>query len=112
MSAERTFIIGPGPHVHAAETTSRIMWWVNGALAPAALWGMFIFGWPAIQVVVASILGALLAEAAMQRSLGRPTRTVRDGSAFCTGLLLAMTLPPLVAPWMAFLGAAFSIEYA
>jgi len=111
VSAERQFIIGPGPHVHAAETTSRIMWWVNGALAPAALWGAFIFGWPAIRVLLASILGALLAEAAMQRSLGRPTRTVRDGSAFCTGLLLAMTLPPLVAPWMAFVGAAFSIVF-
>ena len=111
MSAERTFVIGPGPHVHAAETTAHIMWWVNGALAPAALWGAFVFGWPAVRVLVAAIVGALLAESAVQRSLGRPMRTVRDGSAFCTGLLLAMTLPPLVAPWMAFLGAAFAIVF-
>ena len=111
MSAERTFIIGPGPHVHAAETTARIMWWVNGALAPAALWGAFVFGWPAVWVMLAAIAGALAAEAATQRALGRPVGTVRDGSAFCTGLLLSLTLPPLVAPWMAFLGAAFAILF-
>jgi electron transport complex protein RnfD len=111
VNAERTFVIGPGPHVHAAETTARIMWWVNGALAPAALWGVFVFGLPAAGVLVAAIAGALVAEAAAQRALRRPLTTVRDGSAFCTGLLLALTLPPLVAPWMAFLGAAFAIVF-
>ena len=111
MSDERKFIIGPGPHVHAAETTAHIMWWVNGALAPAALWGAFVFGWPAVQVMLAAIAGAVIAEAATQRALGRPTRTVLDGSAFCTGLLLALTLPPLIAPWMAFVGAVFAILF-
>ena len=45
-------MIGPGPHVHAPESTARIMWWVNGALAPAALWGAFVFGLPAVFVLV------------------------------------------------------------
>jgi Na+-translocating ferredoxin:NAD+ oxidoreductase subunit D len=112
VSAERPFVIGPGPHVHAAESTARIMWWVNAALAPAALWGAFVFGLPAGLVMLAAIAGAVIAEAAAQRALGRPVRTVRDGSAVCTGLLLALTLPPLVAPWMAFLGAAFAIVFA
>jgi electron transport complex protein RnfD len=111
VTAERTFVIGPGPHVHSAESTANIMWWVNGALAPAALWGAFVFGLPAVLVMVASVTGALLAEALAQRALGRRSDTVRDGSAFCTGLLLALTLPPLVAPWMAFLGAVFAILF-
>ena len=111
MSAERTFVIGPGPHVHSAESTARIMWWVNGALAPAALWGAFVFGLPAVFVLLAAIAGALAAEWVAQRMLGRRTDTVTDGSAFCTGLLLALTLPPLVPPWMAFVGAAFAIVF-
>ena len=41
------FVLSPGPHVHAAETTARIMWTVNAALAPAAVWGAFVFGWRA-----------------------------------------------------------------
>jgi electron transport complex protein RnfD len=111
VNEERTFVIGPGPHVHAAESTARIMWWVNGARAPAALWGAFVFGWPAVFVLLASVAGALVAEALAQRALGRRTDTIKDGSAFCTGLLLGLTLPPLVPPWTAFVGAAFAIVF-
>jgi electron transport complex protein RnfD len=35
--------------------------------------------------------------------------TLGDGSAVCTGLLLAMTLPPRLPAWEAFLGAVFAI---
>jgi electron transport complex protein RnfD len=111
VNAERLFVIGPGPHVHAPESTARIMWWVNGALAPAALWGAFVFGLPAVFVLVASVAGAFFAEVAANRAFGKRMDTVRDGSAFCTGLLLALTLPPLVPPWMAFVGAAFAIVF-
>jgi electron transport complex protein RnfD len=105
------FVIAPGPHVHASQTTSKIMWTVNAALAPAALWGVLVFGLPALGVILASIAGAVGAEAAAGRLA--PGRTsVRDGSAFCTGLLLALTLPPLVPLWGAFLGGAFAIVFA
>jgi H+/Na+-translocating ferredoxin:NAD+ oxidoreductase subunit D len=111
MSGEpgaRPFVLAPGPHVHAAETTERIMWTVNAALAPAALWGLFVFGYRALLVIAASTAGAVLAEWASSRALKART-SVADGSAVCTGLLLALTLPPLVAPWMAFLGGVFGI---
>jgi electron transport complex protein RnfD len=105
---ERRFVITPGPHLHAAESTASIMWWVNAALAPIALWGAFVFGWAALAVVIAAMLGATAAEWLACRWLEkRPT--LGDGSAACTGLLLALTLPPLVPPWTAFLGGAFSI---
>lgn len=102
------FVLEPGPHVHAAETTQRIMWTVNAALAPAAIWGVLMFGVRALLVIAASIAGAAGAEWLAAR--GMKTRpSIADGSAVCTGLLLALTLPPLVAPWMAFLGAVFAI---
>jgi electron transport complex protein RnfD len=35
--------------------------------------------------------------------------TIADGSAVCTGLLLALTLPPRLPAWEAFLGGVFAI---
>ncbi|MBI5168115.1 MAG: RnfABCDGE type electron transport complex subunit D [Candidatus Eisenbacteria bacterium] len=94
--------------MHTEESTSKIMWWVNGSLAPAVLWGVFVFGFNAALVVLASIAGAVLTEFASQKALGRrPTLT--DGSAVCTGLLLALTVNPNLPAWQAFLGAMFAI---
>ncbi len=105
------FVIAPGPHVRAEETTTKIMWTVNAALAPAALWGALVFGLPAVGVIVAAVAGAVASEAVAGRVV-RTRTSVRDGSAFCTGLLLALTLPPLVPLWAAFLGGAFAIIFA
>lgn len=109
MSEPRsTFVITPGPHLHVEESTAKIMWWVNGSLAPAALWGVWVFGWNALFVIAASIAGATGAEWVANRMMGRRS-TVSDGSAVCTGLLLALTLPPGLAAWQAFLGGVFAI---
>jgi len=104
----RTLVIAPGPHLHAAESTASIMWWVNGALAPLVVWGALVFGWRALAVVAGAIAGATAAEWGALRLLRRRA-TVSDGSAVCTGLLLALTLPPLVPAWQAALGGAFAI---
>lgn len=103
-------VLAPGPHVHTAETTSRIMWTVNAALAPAALWGIFLFGLPALLVIAAAIAGSMAAEWAADR-LMKSRSSIGDGSAVMTGLLLAMTLPPRVPVWGAFLGGVFAILF-
>ena len=104
----RTFVLTPGPHLHVEESTAKIMWWVNGSLAPAVLWGAYVFGPGALAVVLASIAGAVAAEWTACRMLKRRP-TLLDGSAVCTGLLLALTLPPRLPAWEAFIGAAFAI---
>jgi H+/Na+-translocating ferredoxin:NAD+ oxidoreductase subunit D len=102
------FVLAPGPHLHVEESTAHIMWTVNTSLAPAALWGVFVFGIRALFVIVAAIVGALAAEWVAARMM-KVRSSITDGSAFCTGLLLALTLPPRVAPWMALLGGMFAI---
>jgi electron transport complex protein RnfD len=102
------FVVAAGPHLRAAESTRRIMWWVNAALLPTAAWGIFAFGPPAVWVIAGGLAGAVGAEWVANR-LMRQRTTVGDGSAVCTGLLLALTLPPLVPWWAAFIGAAFAI---
>ncbi len=106
--APRQFVLTPGPHLHTAESTASIMWWVNASLAPAALWGAYVFGLDALMILAASVLGAVLAEWGASRLLRRPS-TIADGSAVCTGLLLALSLPPRLPAWEAFVGAVFAI---
>jgi Na+-translocating ferredoxin:NAD+ oxidoreductase subunit D len=108
MTDDRRFVITPGPHLHSAESTARIMWWVNATLAPMAAWGVFVFGWAALGVVAGAVAGAAGAEWVVART-SRRRSPLGDGSAVCTGLLLALTLPPLVPAWAAFLGGAFAI---
>ena len=85
-------IVSIGPHVRAEESTAKIMWTVNAALLPAALMAVYYFGLPALMVIVVSLLTAVLTEAAIQKMLNKEV-TVSDGSAFLTGLLIAMNCP-------------------
>ena len=109
-ASARRFVVAPGPHLHTAESTASIMWWVNGSLGGAALWGWFVFGWSALGVIAGAIAGALAAEALAGRMLG-VRHSLRDGSAVCTGLLLALTCPPKLALWQAATGGAFAILF-
>src|SRR5512144_120948 len=85
-------IVSIGPHMHDVESTAKIMWTVSGALLPATLMSVYYFGMPAVMVILVCIVTALLSEAAVQWMLKKPV-TLSDGSAFLTGLLLAMNLP-------------------
>jgi electron transport complex protein RnfD len=87
------------------------MWTVSAALLPATLMGVYYFGLPAIMVILICIITSLLAEAGMQTLLKKPV-TLSDGSAFLTGLLLAMNLPAN-APWyIPFIGSVVAIMIA
>ncbi|MCK9419243.1 MAG: RnfABCDGE type electron transport complex subunit D [Nitrospirae bacterium] len=93
-------IVSIGPHMHDEENTAKIMWTVSGALLPATLMSVYFFGMPAVMVILVSLLSALISEAVTQKMLKKPA-TLSDGSAFLTGLLLAMNLPanaPLYIP--------------
>ncbi len=85
-------IVSIGPHMHDEESTAKIMWTVSGALLPATIMSVYYFGMPAIMVILVCLATSLLAEAGMQWLLKKPI-TLSDGSAFLTGLLLAMNLP-------------------
>jgi len=93
----KKLIVSIGPHMHDEETTAKIMWTVSGALLPATLMSVYYFGMPAVMVILVSLITCLLTEAGMQWILKKPV-TLSDGSAFLTGLLLAMNLPAN-APW-------------
>ena len=104
-------IVSIGPHVHDKESTSRIMWTVSAALMPATLMSVYFFGMPAIMVILVCLATSLLTEAGMQWLLKKPI-TLADGSAFLTGLLLAMNLPANAPLYIPFVGTFVAIMIA
>ena len=102
-----------GPHTLASTTVSRTMLWVMLALTPATLWGLYLFGWPAINLFLITAVAALLFEAGCLRLAGKRVKTgLFDGSALLTAWLLAMSLPPWAPWWIGVLGSFLAIVVA
>lgn len=100
----------PGPYAHAGTSIGRTMLLVMLALAPATLFSLYLFGWPAIFLFLTTLLAALSAEAFALKLAGKAVRPyLMDGSALLTGWLLAMTLPPWAPWWIGVVGALLAI---
>lgn len=102
------FIIGGSPHIHSRESVQKIMWLVSLSLLPAAAAGVILFGLPALQTILLAIAAATCTEAFIQK-LCKSSVSIADGSAFLTGLLLAMNLPAGVPWWIPVVGSVFAI---
>jgi electron transport complex protein RnfD len=101
-------IVSASPHLHKADSASKIMWLVAISLLPAGIAGVFIFGISALRITLIGIVSALVAEAVLEVLTKRKV-TILDGSAFLTGLLLAYNLPPKVPFWLPIIGSFFAI---
>ncbi|MDD1622510.1 MAG: RnfABCDGE type electron transport complex subunit D [Methylococcaceae bacterium] len=99
-----------GPHIAAIRRVDQIMRQVILALVPATAFGVLLFGWPALYLLVVTVLSAMLFEAFCLKLKGvAATPSLRDGSAILTGLLVAMTLPPWAPWWIGVAGSAIAI---
>ena len=100
--------VTPNPHIKDSTSVDEIMWTVVYALIPAVLAATYFFGFRALLVVAVSILGAVLTEYVFLK-IRKKEMVINDGSAVLTGLLLALTLPPSIPLWTAFLGSVVAI---
>jgi len=100
--------VSTSPHIRSEESISKIMWTVSLALAPAAIFGVYNFGIPALTTIVVGILAAIASEYFVQKLRGKEI-TINDGSAFLTGLLLAMCLPPELPFYMTAVGSFIAV---
>ena len=108
VKSQPSLFVSVSPHIKDRETTARIIWTVNASLAPAAVMGAFYFGPRAVLSMALCIATAVLSEYLFQKLLKKKI-TIRDGSAFLTGLLLAFNLPPAVPFYVPVLGAIVAI---
>jgi len=74
------------------------------ALAPVAGLSVVVYGLPALSVILLSITGTVMAEVLVKWAVGNRQRLL-DGSATISGILLALTLPPGLAPAWVLAGA-------
>jgi electron transport complex protein RnfD len=105
---DQPFILSSSPHIRREESVPRIMGAVLIALLPATAMGIYLFGSPALLIVLLCTGSAVAIEALCQKALGKNI-TLTDWSAVVTGLLLALNLPPGSPWWMAFLGSGLAI---
>ena len=91
--------------------TPAIMRHVLYSLLPATLAAVYFFGVSALLIIVTCTAGCVLTEWLLAGRGPLKHATITDGSAIVTGLLLALTLPPGLPLWMAFLGSAFAIVF-
>jgi electron transport complex protein RnfD len=103
-----TFLLSSSPHIAKGEDVPQIMRSVIYALLPAAIFGIYIFGWRVLIMMVVGVLAAILTEAITNWGMKKP-QTISDGSAAVTGLLLVLTLPPSLPYWMIIVGAVVAI---
>lgn len=105
---ENKFVVSMSPHIHEKEGISGIMLDVIIALIPAAVAGIYYFGYRAAMVMLTTIAASVLSEYLYEKAMKRKV-TVKDLSAVVTGLLLALNLPSTIPLWMAAIGSVFAI---
>lgn len=132
----RTLLIRGAPHVHSGASVSRIMLHVFLALLPAGGFAVVWFGWSAFATLATALVACVITERWLPRSPGggsvdpsgsrgevaippaEPTQTRvdrerrawwGDGSAWVTGLIYGMTLPPGLPMWMTAIGGVVSV---
>ena len=100
--------VSSSPHIRSRVTTNNIMTLVTASLMPAAIFGVYNFGMPALVVLSITTASAVAAEYIWQRAMHKKI-TINDFSAVVTGLLLGLNLPATAPWWMCVLGSVFAI---
>jgi Na+-translocating ferredoxin:NAD+ oxidoreductase subunit D len=106
MSA--TVEIRPAPHIKGERSVEKIMSHVVYSLLPICGFYIFQYGISAVAIILVTTAACLLTERWFITT-GTQSGNLGDYSAVITGLLLALTLPPGFALWMAFVAGAIAI---
>lgn len=108
---QKFLILASSPHFSSPVTTSALMGNVILALLPLTIFGIYLYGFPALITIVVSVATAVLSET-LFRLVTRQELRYKDLSAVVTGLLLALVLPPSTPWWMTAMGSFFAIVVA
>ncbi len=107
MSEQKTLVVASSPQIRHRDTTAQIMLHVCIALAPAGLWGIYLFGIRSLLVIALSMAASVGVEYLMARMMKQ--YTLADGSAALTGLLIGLNMPPNVPLYIPIAASVFAI---
>ncbi|MFC3033869.1 electron transport complex subunit RsxD [Pseudoalteromonas fenneropenaei] len=98
------------PHNHSHKSLSKLMLTVAAACIPGVIAQIYFFGFGVLIQIILALVTVSLAEALMMKARNRPIwPALSDGSAWLTGLLLAISIPPLAPWWIVVIGCFFAI---
>jgi electron transport complex protein RnfD len=105
---ENVLTVSVAPFWHSGAGIARRSYLTMAVLLPATVVGVMHYRIGALAVLGMCIGSCMLAEALMQKIMGRPL-TLGDGTAALTGLLLALLLPAGVPWWLVVVGSFSAI---
>lgn len=104
--------VSGSPHVHDNQSVKKIMYGVIFAMIPALIVSVYFFGLGSVKVLTVSIISCLVFEYLIQKYIIKGGRTITDGSAIITGILLAFNVPSNLPIWIIIVGAFVAIGIA
>jgi electron transport complex protein RnfD len=104
-------LLSSSPHIVSPINSRMMMGNMLIALAPVAIFGVVVFGLPALLNIIVAAASAIAGEALFRLVTKQPLR-VKDLSAGVSGVLLALVIPPSMPLWMTALGAVFAVVVA
>lgn len=96
-----------GPFIGNDDTIEKTMWNVALALIPVSIAAVVYFGFYSLYLIFGTAIFSVLLEKPVTGQ-----KLPGDGSAFVTGMLLGLSLPPSVPFWLPLVGAFFAIIVA
>ncbi|GAB1454790.1 RnfABCDGE type electron transport complex subunit D [Spirochaetota bacterium] len=109
--AANNLLLSSSPHVYTGVTPQKLMLSVIIAMTPVSVYGVVLYGLPALLIIAVSIATAVLSEMAFRAITRQPSR-LGDLSAVVTGLLVALICPPSIPLWMVAMGSFAAIVLA
>ncbi|RLB10407.1 MAG: electron transporter RnfD [Deltaproteobacteria bacterium] len=111
MSDQRLLIGSHAPFWHNGDSITKKNYNLILAALPAAIYGIWLYGVPALGVITLSIAVAMLWELIMNIIMKRPI-SIGDGSAAFIGLIFGMMLPATAPWWIVVVGTFIAIVVA
>jgi electron transport complex protein RnfD len=105
MINQKKLIVSHAPFWHDGSRITPRSYNTMIAALPAVLFGIYLYGFPALGVIALSVSSAIFWEFLMNKVMKRSV-TIGDGNAALIGLVLAM-LVPATFPWWAVLTGTF-----
>lgn len=107
MKRSDNMLVGPAPFIHEPMSTTSLAWGTSLALLPALGWGVYCFGFGALAVVAVAVASALAGEGLI--NLVHREFSLYDGTAFLTGLLIGLAMPPSVQLYVPAAASLFAV---
>lgn len=111
MSEKGLFHLSSSPHFTSKWNTHKIMGLVLISLLPETIYGIYLFGVPALLTILVSVATCVLTEFVFQKATKQKV-TVSNLSAAVTGLLLALVCPATVPFWTVMIADVVAIVIA